>query len=407
MKIIRFISGRYLFSRKHVSLISVLTSISIAGITLGTALLIVVLSVFNGFYEIIHGYLLSIDPDIRIERVDQPSMMYDEELFSEVETHPEVEMLIPYVKGKSMLVFNGNRNEVVEVQGLERGSHIRIDELENSIQNGVFDLSVQDNRPGVVVSETLMGSYALSTGDEVAMLSTSGMRRALTQFSAPRVSRFHVRGSYSIPRIIEGEVVYIDMAAAQRLFNMQNEITGFELRLTDTDRAETVKRDLESMLGESYHIQTWYDLQRPLYDVMAMEKWGAYFILMIIVFVAMLNIIGSLTMIVIQKKKDIGVLISMGMTPRQIKKVFLSQGIQIGLIGCVIGGILGILLSLAQKEFGLLKLASSIIDAFPVSINALDIAIVLGGSMILCILASWYPAIRAAAIEPADAVRNE
>lgn len=407
MKIIRFISGRYLFSRKHVSLISALTSISIAGITLGTALLIVVLSVFNGFYDVIRDYLLSIDPDIRIERTDQPSMVYDEALLQEVHTHPEVELLIPYVKGKAMLVFNGNRNEVVEVQGLEGGSHIRVEEFENSIQHGVFDLSVQDGRPGVVLSDALMSGYSLNPGDEVAMLSTSGMRRALTQFSAPRVSRFHVRGSYSIPQIIEGETVYIDMAAAQRLFNMRNEISGFELKLTETDRAEQVKEDLKEILGDEYRIQTWYDLQKPLYDVMSMEKWGSYFILMIIVLVAMLNIIGSLTMIVIQKKKDIGVLISMGMTPQKIKKVFLSQGIQIGLIGCVIGGFLGIMLSVAQKEYGLLKLTSSIIDAFPVSIHYLDIMLVLGGSMILCILASWYPATRAAAIEPADAVRNE
>lgn len=407
MKIIRFISGRYLFSRKHVSLVSALTSISIAGITLGTALLIVVLSVFNGFYEIIRGYLLSIDPDIRIERADRPSMVYDEVLLEDVQAHPDIVSLVPYVKGKAMLALKGNRNEVVEVQGLENGAHIRLDELESSILNGVFDLSVQDGRPGVVVSETLMNRYTLGSGDEVAMLSTSGMRRALTQFSAPRVSRFQVRGSYNIPQIIEGEVVYVDMAAAQRLFNMRNEITGFDMKLADSDDASEVKEDLQTMLGDEYYIQTWYDLQKPLYDVMAMEKWGSYFILMIIVLVAMLNIIGSLTMIVIQKKKDIGVLISMGMTSRQIKKIFLSQGIQIGLIGCVIGGLLGILLSLAQKEYGLLKLTSSIIDAFPVSINPFDILLVLGGSMILCILASWYPATRAAAIEPADAVRNE
>lgn len=131
-----------MFSRKHVSLVSALTSISIAGITLGTALLIVVLSVFNGFYDIIRGYLLSIDPDIRVERADQPSMVYDEVLLEKVQAHPEVLSLVPYVKGKSMLALKGNRNEVVEVQGLENGAHIRLDELESSILNGVFDLSV-------------------------------------------------------------------------------------------------------------------------------------------------------------------------------------------------------------------------------------------------------------------------
>ncbi|NBC03463.1 MAG: FtsX-like permease family protein, partial [Bacteroidetes bacterium] len=177
---------------------------------------------------------------------------------------------------------------------------------------------------------------------------------------------------------------------------------------TDTDLAEEVKADLQGIIGNEYMIETWYDLQKPLYDVMYLEKWGSYFILMIIVLVAVLNIVGSLTMIVIQKKRDIGVLISMGMTPKKIKKIFQSQGLQIGLIGCGIGGVIGIALTLAQQEFGLVKLSSSfIIDAYPVAIQISDIVIVLIGTMLLCLLASWYPAARAASVEPADAVRDE
>jgi lipoprotein-releasing system permease protein len=408
MNIIRFISRRYLFSRKHVSLISVLTGISIAGITLGTALLIIVLSVFNGFFDVIRGFLLSFDPDIRIELYENPVMMYDEELMDRIRNHPEVVNLAPYIEGKAMLISEGRRNDVVTVRGVERGSHIRITELERSVQNGVFDLSVQNNRPGIVIGDVLVNRYGLSPGDEIALLSPTGMRRALTQFSAPRASRFMVRGSYNIQQIIDEEIVYIDLVAAQRLFNMRNEITGFDLQLTDTDRAERVKAELAGILGDEYRIQTWYDLQKPLYDVMYIEKWGSYFILMIIVLVAVLNIVGSLTMIVLQKKKDIGVLIAMGMTPKTIKKIFVSQGIQIGLIGCGIGGTLGVLLSLAQKEYGIVKLtASFIIDAYPVMINPFDIAIVIGGSMLLCLAASWYPAVRASQVQPADAVRDE
>jgi lipoprotein-releasing system permease protein len=408
MNIIRFISRRYLFSRKHVSLITVLTGISIAGITLGTALLIIVLSVFNGFFDVIRGFLLSFDPDIRIELYESPVMPYDKAVMEKIRNHPEVVNLAPYIEGKAMLISEGRRNDVVTVRGVERGSHIRITELERSVQNGVFDLTVQNNRPGLVIGDMLVNRYGLSPGDEIALLSPSGMRRALTQFSAPRASRFTVRGSYNIQQIIDDEIVYIDLVAAQRLFNMRNEITGFDLQLTDTDRADRVKGELAAILGSDYRIQTWYDLQKPLYDVMYLEKWGSYFILMIIVLVAVLNIVGSLTMIVLQKKKDIGVLIAMGMTPKNIKKIFISQGIQIGLIGCGIGGTLGVLLSLAQKEYGLIKLTSSfIIDAYPVMISPFDIAIVLGGSMLLCLAASWYPSTRAAQVQPADAVRDE
>lgn len=408
MNIIRYISRRYLFSRKHISLISVLTGISIAGITLGTALLIIVLSVFNGFYDVIRGFLLSFDPDLRIEMADHSAIPWNPELMDRVTDHPEVTGIAPFVEGRAMLIGDGSRNDVVTVRGIERDNHIRINQLENSIHSGVFDLTVQNNRPGVVVGETLVNRYGFSPGDEVALLSPSGMRRALTQFSAPRASRFTVRGHYSIQQIIEEDIVYIDLGAAQRLFNMQSEISGLDIRLSDTDRAERVKGELEEMLGDEFYIQSWYDLQKPLYDVMKLEKWGSYFILMIIVLVAVLNIIGSLTMIVIQKKRDIGVLISMGMTPKTIKKIFISQGLQIGLIGCGIGGALGVLLSLGQMEYGWVKLTSSfIIDAYPVAIRLSDIALVIGGSMLLCLGASWYPAKRAAAVEPADAVRDE
>ncbi len=408
MNIIRFISGRYLFSKKHISLISGLTAISIAGVTLGTALLIVVLSVFNGFFEVIRGYLLSFDPDIRVELADQPVMTYDPDFLLEVADHPEIINLTPFVEGKVMVSFQNNRNEVVVVRGIETDSHIRLNDLRESVHIGEFELSVQNGLPGVVMSESLLNRYRINPGDEIAMLSTSGMRRALTQFSAPRVNRFQARGGYSMQQIIDGDIVYVDIVAAQRLFNMRNEITGFDIELTDTDKAESVKQDLQAMLGDDYRIQTWYDLQKPLYDVMYIEKWGSYFILMIIVLVAVLNIVGSLTMIVIQKRRDIGILMSMGMTPKNIKKIFRSQGIQIGLIGCGIGGTLGILLSILQKEFGIIALSSSfIIDAYPVAINPWDVIIVLAGSMFLCFMASWYPASRAAATQPADAVKDE
>jgi len=408
MNITRFISRRYLFSRKHLSLISVLTSISIAGITLGTALLIIILSVFNGFFDVIRGFLLSFDPDIRIELNEANAMPFDPDLINRLQDHSEVVQVAPYVEGKAMLISEGNQNDVVIVRGIERSSHIRISDLEQSVQNGVFDLSVQNNRPGLVISNTFSNQYGLDSGDEIVLLSAAGMRRAITQFSAPRVSRFQVRGSYNIQQIIDDDIAYINLEAAQRLFNMQNEITGLDLQLTDTDRAGQIKQELQQMLGADYRLQSWYDLQKPLYDVMYLEKWGSYLILMIIVLVAALNIVGSLTMIVIQKKKDIGVLISMGMTPKKIKQIFISQGIQIGIIGCGIGGVLGVFTAWLQQEYGLIKLTSSfIIDAYPVSIQPLDIVLVVGGSLILCLAASWYPATRAAAVEPADAVRGE
>jgi len=407
MNVTQFISKRYLFSRKHISLISILTSISVIGITIGTALLIIILSVFNGFYDVIRSYLLTFDPDIRIEAAGEQGIIFNEDITNQITAHPEVVTVVPYVEGKAMLVFETGNNEVLNIRGIDASQDPFIMNLQKESGNSI-DLAIKDGKLGAVLSESLINRYRLSPGDELTMLSPSGMRRSLTQFSAPRASRFTVRSSYNIHQIVDTDIVYVDIAAAQRLFNMPNTVSGFDVKLTDTDIADVVKQDLASDLGGDYKISTWYDLQKPLYDVMYLEKWGSYFILMIIVLVAALNIVGSLTMIVLQKKQDIGVLMSMGMTKKKIKKIFRNQGLYIGLIGSGIGGVVGLLITFAQKEFSLVKLSSSfIIDAYPVAIQISDIILVLLGTMTLCLLASWYPALRASNVQPADAVRGE
>jgi lipoprotein-releasing system permease protein len=194
------------------------------------------------------------------------------------------------------------------------------------------------------------------------------------------------------------------------MYNIRDQITGFDIRLHNIDDANLVRDRLQADLGAGFTVSTWYDLQKPLYDVMNIEKWSAYFILMLIVGVAVLNIVGSLTMIVIQKSRDIGVLMSFGYTPKQIRSIFLRQGMLIGLIGCGIGGALGLAVSWAQQTWGLVQLAgaeSFIISAYPVAINPVDVSVVIVGSMVLCLAASWYPAKRAASLIPSEVLRYE
>lgn len=403
-----FIARRYLFSRKHISLISTLTYISIVGVTIGTALLIVVLSVFNGFFDVIKNLLLSYDPDIRIEASGTTVFQQNEELFSTLDSIPEITVYSPYVEGKALLSSDEDRSGVVDVRGIDTEKFFEMVNIEESMTNGVFDISVRNRKPGVVIPEQLRTQLVLNTGDEIALLSASGMRKALTQITVPRSFRFDIRGTYMLQQVADGPKIFVDLRAAQRLFDARNEISGIDIKLTDNNEAEQVKQVLQSRLGEEYSISTWYDLQKPLYDIMYLEKWGAYVILMIIVVVAVLNIIGSLTMIVIQKRRDIGILISMGYSKSRIKSIFRKQGLYIGLIGCTIGGTIGFALCWLQQEFGLIKLSSAfIIDAYPVDIRLLDISIVLLGSLFLCLAASWFPSQRASEIQPAEAVRFE
>lgn len=403
-----FIARRYLFSRKHISLISTLTYISIAGVTIGTALLIVVLSVFNGFFDVIKNLLLSYDPDIRIESASGSVFTQNQQLLDELNSIPEVKIYSPFVEGKALLSYGDDRNAVVDVRGIDTNRFFELVNIKESVTSGVFEVAVRNRKPGAVIPEQIRSDMLLGTGDEIALLSASGMKKALTQITVPRSYRFDVRGSYFLQQVADGPQVFVDLRAAQRLFNARNGISGVDIKLNNNEDAESVKTILQAKLGDGYTISTWYDLQKPLYDVMYLEKWGAYVILMIIVVVAVLNIIGSLTMIVIQKRRDIGILISMGYSKRRIKSIFRKQGLYIGLIGCGIGGSIGFLLCWLQQEFGIIKLSSAfIINAYPVDVQLIDITIVLFGSLFLCLAASWFPSKRASEIQPAEAVRYE
>ncbi len=403
-----FIARRYLFSRKHISLISTLTYISIAGVTIGTALLIVVLSVFNGFFDVIKSLLLSYDPDIRIESSSSSIFNENQQLIDELNSIPEIKVFSPYVEGKALLSYKNDGSTVVEVKGIDTQQFYELVNIEESVTSGVFEVGVRNRKPGAVIPEQLRAEMMLKSGDEIALLSASGMRKALTQITVPRSFRFDVRGAYFLQQVADGPQVFIDIKAAQRLFNSRNGISGVDVKLLNNADASYVKSILEARLDDSYKISTWYDLQKPLYDVMNLEKWGAYVILMIIVVVAVLNIIGSLTMIVIQKRRDIGILISMGYSKSSIKSIFRKQGLFIGLIGCGIGGSLGFILCWIQQEFGIIKLSSAfIIDAYPVDVRLLDVSIILIGSLILCLAASWFPSKRASEIQPAEAIRFE
>ena len=339
------IARRYLFSKKHISLISTLTLISIAGLTIGVALLIVVLSVLNGFFELIKGFLLSNDPDLRIEASSSSTFAQNQLMLDRIRALPEVRVISPYVVGKALLAHGENENKVVEVKGIDKDLFFQLIDIEESVTSGVFDVGVRNRKPGVILHEQLRNDLDIYLGEEVALLSASGMRKALTQISTPRIYRFEARGSYFSQQISGEAQVFVDIVAAQRLFKSRNEISGLDIKLTRNEDSERIKAELETLLGSDFKISSWYDLQKPLYDVMYLEKWSSYIILMIIIIVAVLNIVGSLTMIVIQKRRDIGILMSMGYSRAAIRSIFRKQGLYIGLIGCFIGGTLGLALS--------------------------------------------------------------
>jgi len=241
------------------------------------------------------------------------------------------------------------------------------------------------------------------------MISPAGMENILTQYVTPTVLRCPVVGIYeSKNKMYDGMYAFVSLTTAQNLFRMGNGITGYELRVDDVKKAADVKKEIAAQVGNGWNVLTWYDLHKDLYSVMQIERWSAFILLSIIIAVAVFNILASLTMLVVEKKRDIGILRTLGLANNNVQKVFLLEGFWIGLIGVLSGLAVGLSLTMLQKEYGFITLdAAFIIPALPVEILFSDIITIVLSTFCLCLLAAWYPSVRAKEVTIIDAVRWE
>jgi len=414
------IAKRYLTSPRSVSLISRITAISVAGVALGVAALIVVLSVLNGFFEFVRDMLISYDPHVRIVSVEERGFEPDDSLLSAMAAWPGVQTVSPYVEGKALLLHEGRAdvNKVVIVRGVDASSLDTDQGVVPGTTLGRFDVDRVDGRPGIVLGRRLGERLLLSPGggsappSRIALLSAPAIERMYTRvLSSSPIRQFEVRGLFQLETVFDESHAFVGLQEAQTLFRMGSTVSGIDVRLSNLQQTDAYKAWLSDRLDqERYAVLTWYDLHRGLYDVMQLEKWGASLVLFLIVIVAAFNIIGSLTMIVIEKQGDVGALRAMGVSARNIRRIFLAEGALIGLVGAGTGLALGLAVSWLQLRYGLVSLPGSdsfLIDAYPVSIRLLDLALVTGSALVLSVLAAWYPAYRAASIPPAVALRMD
>jgi lipoprotein-releasing system permease protein len=414
------IAARYLFSAKRVSLISIITGLSTVGVALGVAALIVVLSVMNGFFDFVRDLMVALDPHVRVESTDARGLADAGEIERLALSYDEVASASAFVEGRAVLVqrrTTGRANTVVTVRGVAPEATAG---MKAAMRTGAFNVGPADahgGAPGIVLNAGLGRSQGLvprsdDTAPRIGLISAAGIEQSLTQvFSVPRLHWFAVRGLFDMQAAQQDARAYIGVPQAQRLFQMEGRVSGVDIRLHDIEQADAVKERLQATLdAEAFTVRTWYDLQRALFDVMQLEKWGAWAILFLIVIVAAFNIVGSLTMVVIEKRRDVGVLQAMGVSKRDIRYIFMAEGALIGAVGTGTGAALGLGLAWAQQQYALVPLSraeSFLIDAYPVAIQFTDVGAVIGLSFGLCIAAALYPAVRAAAVPPAQAIQGE
>jgi len=377
-------------------------------VCIGVAALIIVLSVFNGFNSKVTNILISFDPHIRIESADN-SKLSDYGIIIDKLKEKGIKSASPYSVNKGMLASN-NVNEVVFIKGVLANEVSGVSGVKDMIRLGEFDLSNKGEYGGLVLGFSLLSKMKARPGDTLTLLSPVGLESSLTQFVEPKTKKFIVTGVYdSDNKDYDGSYAYISLSNSQELFETGNTVSGIEMRLDNISDSESEKPEIQELLGDNFKVMTWYDLHEDFYSILKVERWVAFTILSIIIAVASFNILGSLTMTVIEKKRDIGVLKSMGATNKMITNIFITEGLSVGLIGTVSGMILGIGIILSQIYFEFYKLDTSVykMEALPVELRLPDLIYIPAAAMLLCYLASIYPSRRAARLNPVNSIRWE
>ena len=404
-----FIAKRYLASKHKINFITIISLISIVGISVGVAALIVVLSVFNGFGSLVTGYLMSLEPHLRITAISNEGENQIVDLDNILKNQDHIIDFSPYVEGK-VLAYNKGITQVLNLKGISKQSVNNIYMLNEDIVNGE-DNFLTDGISKVVVGLQLADKLQVMPGDSLVVISPSNIEQAITQLSIPPSKKVKVVGIFS-SRNNDYDTGYIfcSLNDAQYLFGYKNNFQGYDIRLDNIGNSEEVKKILELELDQNnFSVNTWYDFHQELYSVMQVERWTAYIILSLIIAVATFNILGSLSMSVIEKKRDIGILRSMGVTEKSILKIFMFEGLLIGIVGTILGVIIGYFICYLQINFNIYPLDPSQykIDSLPIELRFSDFFFISGASMILSFIASLYPAKRAAKVNPISAIKWE
>lgn len=406
-----FIAKRYLKSKHRINLISIISLLSTLGITIGVAALVIVLSVFNGFGSLVTSMLVNFDPHVVISAKHADAQTNLEQVENILKNDGRVTTFYPYTEGKIILI-NRNQYHVLNLKGITEHKESQSWGIQSVIVKGELNLNSHSEIDEVVVGQRMALRLSCNVGDTLFVTSFKNLERMATSFtSIPQIRKAIVTGVFvTHNKDYDVEYAFSSLHSAQNILSTGNIITGFELRLKDISDSEEVKSFIQSNIDTKlFSVRTWYDLHKDLYSVMLIERWGAFILLTLIISVATFNILGSLTMSVIEKQKDIGVLRAMGTKVKSLIRIFTFEGMLIGIIGTTAGLIIGLVTCFVQINYKIYPLDPSkyIIDAIPIEIRVSDILFVTIASLILTFAASLYPAKKAAKVNVISAINYE
>ncbi len=405
-----FVARRYLRSKRKTGFISIITYVSIAGIAIGVLALILVVSVQNGFEGEVRSRLIGADSHIRVRK-------YFSETIENPDTVMQIVKKVPGVAGvtkaiyKEAMISSSSRQEATAVKGIDPASVDEVVPIRDKFVLGELDFSPKiikgKKLPGIVLGRYLADNImAVNIGDIVSVWAMPEQGGVFTQ---PRIKQFYVAGLveygyYEYDKIFS----YMSIPDAQELFDLHG-VSRIEVKVNDYENAGDVAKLIRDALHYPFTTLTWFEMHKSLFNWMEIEKWGAFVILSLIIMVAAFNIVSSLVMVVMDKTREIGILKSMGASSKTIMRIFLYEGLLVGVLGTLAGLIVGYGIAFIQIKFHIISLPGDVylISTLPLKLRWMDFFAITSISMALSLMASVYPAYRASKLLPVEAIRYE
>ena len=406
-----WIAARYLRTRRHSGFITVLTGISIAGVALGVTALLTVLAVMNGFENEIQSRIAGTDAHVILLGQSAAGIEDAGPILKRVRSQPGVVGVAPFTYVKAM-VFREGQTEGMVVKGVDLASERSVTTIGDHIDPPLDSIPrvTAEGMPGIVLGSELAARLGARIGQPVALVTLSGTTQSAFGY-APRIRQFRLVGIFTSGLYTyDSSFGVTSIGASQDFFQLGTAVTGIEIKLADMFDAPRIAGELLRASGRTdLRSNNWIELNRNLFTWMKLEKAVMFVILALIILVAAFSIVSTLFMVVIEKRRDIGVLKSMGASPAMVRRVFLFEGLLIGGSGVAIGVALASALIAVLQRYPFVRLPGDVyfIERLPVRPEAMDFVAVIVAALILCLVAALYPAWRASRLDPVDAIRRQ
>jgi len=411
MSFVTFVSGRYLRTRQKRAFISLITGLSVAGVTVGVMALIVVIAVMAGFESDLKSRIMGIRPHLVITAKKGALTDYDR-IVEEVNAIEGTENASAYI-ATQVVLRTANRAAGALLKGIvpTRGKTgiPDVDTANLIVPNSGAKGTQAGARtpPGIILGKQLAASLGVIRGDSIHMITPRGMLSPAGHI--PAMAKYKVvdlfeSGMYEF----DGALAFVTLAQAQKMLHMPGSVSGIEIRLANLDQTDRFQEKIQRLLGGDFKVENWKQINRNLFSALRLEKTVMFIILALIVLVAAFNIAGSLVMMVMEKRRDIAILKTMGATAKSIGRIFVVKGLTIGLAGTTLGTSAGLILCTLLERYQFVKLPADVyyITSLPVYLKAMDVLMIVLCAILICFAATLYPARQAAAIDPVEAIRH-